>query len=476
MGTTKLSPVPLFGIGTFGKSATVDAQKRVNLYAEISTDPEKGSMITLYGTPGTSMFSNLGVAPARGMWEKGDYVYSVNGANLYRIANDGTFTLLGTLATASGRVDMCDNGLQLIVVDGTPGAPGGGYIYTFLTGVFATITTANFPGGDTVTFLNGYFIVSKPASGQFNISALYDGTTWAALDFATAESDPDDLVRVLVDTGTIMLFGNKTTEFWGDSGAQDFPFARIGSSAIQWGIAARWSLARFMDSLIFLRKNRLGRTQVALLNGFKAQAISTPEMEYLFQQYPAVSDATGFSYMESGHAFYQINFPSANVSWLYDGLSQSWSIVQTNGGRHIAEIQINYLDRSLVSDYASGKLYTFNALARTDNGLPITRKFIGRHTISNGNWMALDELWIEMQPGVGTSVGQGVDPVLMLRVSKDGGITYGNEIQTPIGKIGEYRRRAVFRRLGRSRDWVFEFTVTDPVYTVFVSAWGRYGT
>jgi hypothetical protein len=81
-----------------------------------------------------------------------------------------------------------------------------------------------------------------------------------------------------------------------------------------------------------------------------------------------------------------------------------------------------------------------------------------------------------MEAGVGKTTGQGSDPIIMLQVSKDGGHTWGNEIWVPFGKIGEYRRRAVWRRLGRSRDWVFKFRVTDPVKTVFVAAWGRGGS
>ena len=32
-----------------------------------------------------------------------------------------------------------------------------------------------------------------------------------------------------------------------------------------------------------------------------------------------------------------------------------------------------------------------------------------------------------------------------------------------LGKIGEYRRRVIFRRLGRARDFTCRFTVTDPI-------------
>ena len=119
---------------------------------------------------------------------------------------------------------MADNGTQLMIVDGV-----NGYIFNFNTSVFVRITDVDFPGADTVTFFNGRFVVNKPNTGQFYISDLYNGLSWDALNFATAESDPDNLVRVIADGGSLILYGDKTTEMWGDTGAADFPYGRIGS-------------------------------------------------------------------------------------------------------------------------------------------------------------------------------------------------------------------------------------------------------
>jgi hypothetical protein len=35
--------------------------------------------------------------------------------------------------------------------------------------------------------------------------------------------------------------------------------------------------------------------------------------------------------------------------------------------------------------------------------------------------------------------------------------------------------RAIWNRLGRARDWTFKFRITDPVKTIFIGAWARYG-
>lgn len=462
-----LEPTPLFGLGNFGKSRNVTAQQRTNLYAEIQQDGEKGNL-TFYPAPGLSTRVNFGAYPSRGIYKKGDFVYVVNRFTLWRVANDGSMTNIGTLLTSAGRVDINDNGTQIIIVDGV-----NGYIYDTNALTFVQITDVDWPGADTVTFLNGYFIVTKPNTGQFYISSLYDGLTWNALDFATAESNPDLLVRVMADNGQIILFGPETTEFWSDSGALDFPLARVGAAAIEWGLAARWSLCKFMDSLIFLRKNRLGAVQVCTLSGYNAQPVSNPEMDYIFSQYAATENATGFTYMVSGHPFYQINFPTPNESWVFDGKSREWHKAESSGGRHRAEIQQNFLGRSYVTDYENGKLYVLDDSVFTDDGQPIAREFISRHQ-STGNYSFLSKLWIEMEAGTGLLTGQGSMPQLMMQYSKDGGHTWSSELWVDFGDIGEYGVRATFRRLGRARDWLFKFRVTDPVKCVFIGAWGEF--
>lgn len=461
-----LNPVPLFGIGNKARSVVVSAQERLNVYVELNDDPEK-QVITMYPRPGLVTAVDFGAFPSRGVWQKGDFLYVVNRNKLYRVANDGATTELGTLDTASGRVDMSDNGIQLIIVDGA-----NGYIFAFATSAFAKITDPDFPGGDTVTFLNQRFIVNDPDSGRFYWSALLDGSAWDALDYATAEASPDDLVRVFAEAGQLYLAGTNTTEIWGDSGAADQAFVKIGGGAVEWGLAARWSLVKYMDSMAFLRKNRLGQVQVCVMAGSVAQPISNPQIEVEFTSYGDVSNATALAYMVNGHAFYQINFPTVGKTWMYDNQSKAWSVLESYGGMHRASMSVQLLGSIYGADFENGKLYKIEANVLTDAGQPMVREFTARHQ-SVGDFTRVSELWLEMQPGVGNQSGLGYDPQVMMKVSRDGGNTYGNELWTSIGKVGEYKTRAVWRRLGQARDWVFRFRVTDPVVSVFVAAWAR---
>lgn len=65
------------------------------------------------------------------------------------------------------------------------------------------------------------------------------------------------------------------------------------------------------------------------------------------------------------------------------------------------------------------------------------------------------------------------DPQVMLRWSDDGGHTWSREHWISMGKIGEYGRRAIWRRLGMTkklRDRVYEVSGTDPVKIAIVGA------
>jgi hypothetical protein len=63
------------------------------------------------------------------------------------------------------------------------------------------------------------------------------------------------------------------------------------------------------------------------------------------------------------------------------------------------------------------------------------------------------------------------DPQIMLRFSDDGGKTWSNERWISAGQQGTYKTRCRFRRLGRSRDRVYEVVVSDPIPWRIVDAY-----
>jgi len=463
---------PIFSIGQQGKSPDVTAQKRLNLYMDFQPQEDK-TQVSLHPTPGLTLFADLGSNPIRGMYAVGNLMYVVHLGTFWEINNAGTATSRGTLNTTSGRVDMVSNHAGVIgIQDGT-----NGYFYTIASTTFAVITDADhIDTAATLAFHDGYFIYPSPDTGQFFLSTA-DATDVTdmmdATDFATAEKSPDDLVRTFDHNTEILLCGGSTIEFWNNTGAQDFPYARVTGGVIELGLASPWAIARFgVSSTMLLAVNaKQGEVQVVRIDGFQYTTVSNPEIDTIFNKY-TTSNASAFSYAKEGHPFFQINFPSDGKSWLYDGLTNLWTELSygAQNARHRAEMGINFLDKMYVGDYENGQIYKLTSEAYTDNGVPIVREVVGRH-IFDEKYIQIARLWVDMEGGVGLQSGQGSDPEMMLQISKDGGHSWGNEKTTKMGKIGEYMKRIIYRRLGRGYDWLFRLRCSEPVKTVFVGAW-----
>lgn len=456
--------------------------------------------------------NNAGVKTAKGtigttsgkvyMWDNGTQLMLTDGSAGYiylfdlNIRTILTMTNVSTLATVTTNLAHgLYSGMTIIVSGATPAAyngtfvitvisptqftytmlsnPGGSasVVGTYAANQFQQILDADYPGASTVTWQDGYFIVNPSNTSTFYVSDIGNGFAWDALDFASAESNPDNIISVWADNSTLYLFGSVSTEFWTNSGAADFPFSRISGGSTEWGCAAINSICKYDNTLAFLAKNRMGEVIVAKMAGNLPQRISTPELEHIINNYSTVGDCSTIAYMLGGHPMLQVNFPTADASWLYDGLSNCWSRVQSKDiGRHRAEMGVNYLDKIMVTDFENGNLYRLNPNSVTDNGDEIAFEITSRHLSQDDRRIIVDKVQLDMETGVGTAMGQGVNPQVMLAISKDNGHTYGTEQWCDLGSIGEFRQRAIWRRLGQSRDWVFKWRITDPVKRVILGA------
>ena len=452
--------IPIFSLAQKGKSAVSTAQRHLNIYAENPPDAEK-SVVIFHGTPGLVLRAgaSLGDTPIRGWIAVGNLYYLVHRGTFYEVNNAGVKTSRGTISTTTGRVDMSYNGSVILITTGT-----NGYTYTIATTTLLLIGDAGFPQtAKTCTWLDGQFIVDDGVDDEYQISS--NGTTWPILSFATAESAPDGIVRVFSDNGEVILFGETTTEYLGNSGASVFPFTTIKGATQEFGLAARWTLTKFNSGLAGLMKNKNGQVQVMFIQGYVPKPISTQEMDYIINSYSSVSDATAYAYLLGGHPMLQINFPTPLKSWLYDASTGLWSELEygLSGARHRGEMQLDFLNKTLIADYATGDIYEQSATTYTDNGVAIVREIVGRHFFKDNNRGIVDEFFCDFDTGVGLVSGQGSNPQVMLQISKDNGKTWGNEMWKTIGAIGKYLTRVVWRRLGIGRDFLFRLRVTDPV-------------
>ncbi len=314
-----MSSFPFIGQAYSDRSLSVESQECINLFLE--ADPSGRN--ALIGTPGQRLFATLGAGPVRGAWKiaTGD-VIAVSGNGVYRVKQDGSATQLGTIGSVAGPVSIADNGQQCMIVDGTPTA----YQVALPDYVFSPIIDAACYGADNVYFLDGRFVLNRPGTGQFYLSKLYS-TAFDPLYFATAETSPDNLVSHIVDHREIWLFGDLTTEIWVASGAPTFPYERLQGAAVETGCAAAHSVRKIDNTIVWLGKDEKGQGIIWQVKDYTPVRISTHALEYAIAGYAragTISDAVAYVYQQEGHTFYQLTFPSAQRTWVYDAAMKAW--------------------------------------------------------------------------------------------------------------------------------------------------------
>jgi hypothetical protein len=495
---------PILGSAYVARSVNAADARMVNLFPEIVPEAGKEPAF-LNRAPGLRLLTTVGTGPIRGVRTVGTDLYVVSGRYLYKVTTSYVATQLGLVTDASTPVSMSDNGTQVVIA-----CDGPMFVYNTITNVFAQVTDPDFPGALTVSFLDGYFVFIEPSSQKVWVTELNDPLSVDPLDFASAEADPDNLVSSIVDHGQVWLFGTNSVEVWYNSGNADFPLQPIDGAFNEIGCAATFSVAKLDNSLFWLGSDRRGKGIIYRANGYSGTRVSTHAIEWQIQQYPDISDAVAYTYQQDGHSFYVLSFPSGNATWVYDAATQAWHerAGWNNGAftRHRSNCQTYFNNVNAVGDYQNGNIYAFDldkysdhdriqkwlrswrALPTGQNNLKRTAQHSLQLDLETGVGLAGDDPLVPFPPEEPTlyldfvnqqyniytpNFVQGSNPQVMLRWSDDGGHTWSNENWISIGKIGEYYRRAIWRRLGMTlklRDRVYEVSGTDPVKIAIMGA------
>jgi hypothetical protein len=456
-----------------GRAKIISPVELVNFYPEIEVGEKSKYIKALIGTPGydlaVEMYSS---GHCRALYATStERLFAVISNQLVEIGLNYTITTIGTLNSSYTVCQMCDNGTQILIVDGSSG-----YIYNMNTGVFAVIADTDFPSGTThCIFTDGYFVVNASASGQFYFSASYDGTSWSGLDFATAEYSADTLQAISkTSNGTIWMIGKRSLELWNNVGTANLPWRRIAGTVKEIGCTAPYSVATNGSSVFWIGNGQNGYGSVFMGVGYDVQRISSHAIEFQIKQIANINNATAYTYSDEGHSFYIVSFGSEKT-FAYDINTGEWHIrasYNSSSGmnqRHFSQGYAFFNGKHLVGSYLNGNLYEMSLDFYTDDGSSIVREIVTGHIAYNNNLLRHPYFEIDLEKGVGL---EGEDaPVILLSHSDDGGHTWSKLVRsmTP-GAIGEYTQRAILRRLGSSRDRVYKITVSDPVKWVFTNA------
>lgn len=463
-------PVPQFTAPSYGDRTLNEVQRCVNLY------PEKtASGWVLVSTPGLGLFATTANdAACRGaFWSSIGTLFSVHGNVLYVTGSNGAMSNLGTLAGSSGQVYMADNGLQLFLTDGGSGA---NYTYTFSTGTITAVADANCPTGSMVTFQDGYFILGRRNTGEFYLSALYDGTDWTPIQFATAENQGDTLTGVYSNGQNLFLVGQKTVEVWYNTGNPDFPFERINGATVQIGCVQAPSMANINGILFFYGSSIGGKGAVWQFSGTSPKKISTPYIESIFAAYD-VAGVFGITYQIDGHTFYQITATNAinAKTFVYDVFQETWFQKESDVSSAYTWDRLRFVINAFDSfacpigfDSYNGRMYKVGGdplivNVNTENGTAIRRQRVFGPIESDTKRVFHSQIRFEIEWKSDATGTTSLAPTLDW--TDDGGLTYSTPItMTKTVTSSTTGQRVIFiaNRLGSSVSRYYRLNISGP--------------
>lgn len=481
--------VPLSGGSYKARSLIANAQRCINLFGE-KNPPDSPVPMTYYPRAGLNLLATAPSAQGfRGLYfTTTGALFAVVGKKVFYIDQFFNFTQLGTVTSLSSQVSMSDNGLVLILVDGTPGGYCIDLQNPFLQ--FAPIADTNFLGADKVDYSDTFFIFNQPGTANMYISlseVTYGmlttagaGAAFDSEDIAAKSGKADPISSLIVVHREIWLVGTQTAEVWFNSGASDFTFQEIPGVFMNHGCIAKYSLATQDVSTYWLGNDVQGELIVYKGNGYAAKRISTHAIETEFASYGTVSDAIGFCYQQQGHAYYVLIFPTANKTWCFDEATQEWHELaaldpQGNFMRHWANCGTSAYGQIVFGDFQNGNLYAASLSTFTDNGNPLVCVRGFPHIMGDkGERIYYDMFQADMEVGTDTGTLDGSTqphpPQVSLRWSDDRGKTFGNRVEQPLGALGLYRTMLQWLRLGMARDRVFELSWSIPTKTALNGA------
>lgn len=469
------TPLPFANGFYVSDSLPISAQECSNVFPHIPAAPALATE-TLLGIPGIYQVASSSpsiLSAGRGAYVFAGRPYFVNGTNLYRLNTDNSLTNLGTIS-GTGRVSMAINGSQMMIL--VPG--GAGYIFTVNPDVLTEITDTDFTANGNpqlVVFLDGYFVCTTDEGSKFIVSALNDGLDWNALDFGTAESSPDNAVVPVVFNNQLFIAGSLTIEAFNNIGGNEFPFQRTGLFIPQ-GVIAPFSVIQTSTTFMWIGAGPNESPGVWRLNGNTSEKISTDAIDTILQRLSdtQLAGIYAWAYGQGGHYFVGFSLPDSAI--VFDTATNRWHERKSRVENPDSTVSIlTYRVCALVSvggviyasDRLDGRIGILDIDTYTEYGTPIVRVWATQPFQNNMQPFFVPKLEMTVESGVGNTAEP--DPRIRLQVSRDGGKTWSDERSRPMGRVGQYNRRAVWRRNGRAARFdVYRFIMSDPVKPVFI--------
>ena len=332
------------------------------------------------------------------------------------------------------------------------------------SGAAASAQLSGFPSGPLVPgacYLDTYTVIASP-NGEIYTSNPNDPTTWNALNYITAEAEPDKLVGIGKHLNYIVSFGQWSIDWFYDAGTYPgSPLAVAAPYHIELGCANGDSIVSFENIIVWVGTSRDAGPSVYAISGTAPTKLSTPFIDRILQN-STLADIRAYSVRINGHTFYVLTLADLNVTIVYDVNEKiwtqwtMWAIGDTGSGvpgiyaeqyfRPSFFTQIS--DTYYLLDDDNGTLYTMSDNFYTDSGAPIYYRTV-TDIIDGGTTKRKFFNRLEI-------VGDKIPAVMNIRHSDD---DYKN--WSPYRAVNLDKTRPQVYQSGAARRRAWEFLCTD---------------
>jgi hypothetical protein len=471
-------PIKLASSSSNSRIKQIGEPRLVNCRPEIIKDGR--AQFAVLPRDGLRRVATLDGGPIRGLFEVDENrAYALSGSRLYSFSPAGSVRLVGAVP-GFGPVYFARNrrpATQVACVSG-----GAAFLIqsSGVTRMQIPAPSTGFVSPIDTAFVDGYLLFIT-RTGQMHFTGIDNAADVSALNFITAEGNPDGLWRMIVRKREIWLFGDRTTEVWGATGDVDTPFQRLNGGLIETGIGAPHSLQHHSNGLTWIDDEGVVRN---VMEGYAAARLSDSGVERSIQ---AEIDAgrrraiSSMSYSILGHLFYVIS--GADWTWAYDFQAQTWTEWTTEGlTRWMGEYAVEFAGRAFAGSAIDGALLEIRADVFKDDSRDVVMIMQPPQVASFPSALAFFNVRVDVTVGIGSpdhpaASPEDQNPTLRLRWSDDVGKTWSKSRVKPLGAKGRTRQSVRFNELGQSGEQgrLFEFAMSAARDRAFMAVTANAG-
>lgn len=407
---------------------------------------------------------------------RGDYSSARQGKLFVVIDNDvfifdksNSFSVIGRLDTFVGDVFIAENNAgQVGFSDGL-----GIYIYDSASGTPLERAAIDFTPG-YLDFKNTRFLCADVKGSEWRLSEENNGLVWPfdRQHVGQFQAKADNALAAVSVPGAgnlVLVMGKTVTQLWTDVGAQIFPYQLNQAVNIDYGCINPASIAKNERIVAWVGVNEKSGPVIMYMSGDREHRISTDGIDFQLSDLKKPENCYGYMFRQDGHDFYIITWPTDNLTYAYDfNTDKFYTLCDQEMNAFIPKRIAFFNNEYYFVSIIDGNLYKLSTdFDNFDYGngrvFEMPRVRVCRTVLAPDGEMSQSQFvagyaGFTVEQGQFTYVSGDTDniPRIDMRVSKDGGVSFGSDVSVIMNPQGIRQNRCMWWGLGMANDLVHQ--------------------